>query len=311
MTRSKRLYRLVSLTLIIGALVLAACQPEEPVSIREIVVTPNTAPTNGKIVLSATVNNAAKFEWWASEGIIEEPTQASTRYTAPTNPATVTIRLTVWSSTGSSTTQSTILAVIGPSPTPIPTATPPPPTATITPVPPTPLPATATPIAVLPLEELFPQAAAEGQVDAFLNPPGTLGHEFTEAEDCRHTAPFGLRLTFSFEGVGNGGWLVKWARTQESHFDASRYTEIAFSVKGDAPNGFQVGVKDTQEHEVKVELAQLMVLSESEWREIAIPLDRFATPEFKVDMANVRNINFGFNRDHGGGSICIDDIAFR
>jgi hypothetical protein len=52
---------------------------------------------------------------------------------------------------------------------------------------------------------------------------------------------------------------------------------------------------------------------------VVIPLSKFVTvdpqgdPENtpNVDIANVQNVNFGFNQSHGSGEICIDDIAFR
>ena len=145
----------------------------------------------------------------------------------------------------------------------------------------------------------------------FVNQPGSLENEFTEDEACRNSGQYGLRLTFDFSGNGNGGWGVSWDKAPDRHFDVSQFTELTFSVKGDAPNGFQVGVKDTSENEVKVEVTNYVVVSQSQWRPIVIPLSGFANGEPNVDLANVRNVNFGFNQNHDSGNVCIDEIAFR
>jgi hypothetical protein len=76
-----------------------------------------------------------------------------------------------------------------------------------------------------------------------------------------------------------------------------------------------VGIKDISENnvekEVKVEASDHVVVDEDQWRPVVIPLSKFADAQGPVNMASVRNINFGFNQAHGSGNICIDDIAFK
>ncbi len=200
-----------------------------------------------------------------------------------------------------------ILAIVWPSvaemlrPTQTPTFTPtltasPSPTSTPTPSP-TPCPGGV-------LCEIFPQVG-DGEAFVFINPPGSLTDQLVE--DCRYSGRYGLRLTYAFSEAGNGGWGVHWHKAPLRHFNASRFSAIEFWVRGAAGDEtFQIGLKDTDETEVKVESKPLVVLSPSEWVKVRVDLGKFAG----VNTASIRNVNFGFNRDHGTGSICIDDIAF-
>lgn len=308
--------------LILVAIVLASCgrEPGSPPQIGAIKIVPNTISVGATVVLSANTQGATKYEWTASRGTITNPNAVSTEYNAPDTPGPVTITLTVQGSDGTSTTKNESYDVVDTSPTPTPT-TPSPPTPTATSEPP-PLPsATATPPNIAPLVEIFPQAM-DGEVRRYIDSDDSLGSistEYTEDEDCRNSGPYGLRITFDFRNGGYGGWLVHWESSPNRRFDASQFAEITFFVKGTAPQSFQVGIKDISETEVKVEAGPLVVLSQSQFRQVVIPLSKFVTvdpqgdPENtpNVDIANVRNVNFGFNQSHGSGEICIDDIAFR
>lgn len=170
-----------------------------------------------------------------------------------------------------------------PSPTVTPTNTPPPP----------------------PLVEIFPQVDG-GEEFVFINFGGLLTNEFVFAQNCAHSGPYGLRLTFDMKGEGNGGWGVHWDNAPAKHFNASGYTAFTFWVRG-ASGGetFQIGLADTGGKEVKVESKSLVVVS-SDWMMVTVPLDKFKG----VNTTSVKNISFGFNRHHGTGSICVDDIAF-
>ena len=114
---------------------------------------------------------------------------------------------------------------------------------------------------------------------------------------------------FAFIENGNGGWGVEWSQARSRSIDIRPYGSLSFWVKGTAPNGFQIGLKDTGEHEVKVEAKIYVQVSPNAWHEVRVPLSAFANGG--VDLAALRNLNFGFNRDHGAGTICIDDIAFE
>lgn len=162
-----------------------------------------------------------------------------------------------------------------------------------------------------PLLNVFPQAENGTVTDPFINPPGTLEARFTEEADCSHSAPISLQLKYHFTEEGSGGWIVEWARAPEGYFDASQFDMLTFWVKGAAQKGFQIGIKDITDHEVKVESGDYVLVSPAEWRKVSVPLNKFADDQGPVDMSQVLNVNFGFNVNHGSGTICIDDIAFQ
>ncbi|MBK9942851.1 MAG: hypothetical protein IPP13_14665 [Kouleothrix sp.] len=161
-----------------------------------------------------------------------------------------------------------------------------------------------------PLRDLFGQVGG-GTVFVFVNPPGRLDVQFAQTDDCRHTGQYGLRLDYDFTGNGNGGWVVQWARAPGDRLDAAQYNTLSFWVRGTAPNGFQAGLKDTGEHEVKAETRDYVAVSPSEWRKVSVPLSAFADARGPVDLAAIRNVNFGFNAGHGAGSVCVDDLRFE
>jgi hypothetical protein len=158
----------------------------------------------------------------------------------------------------------------------------------------------------LPLVEVFPQAV-NGQKFAFVNGTGTVVDKFVPApQACVHSGPYGLQLTYDVTGSGNGGWGVQWVSSTAGHFDASGFTAFNFWIKG--TNGgetFQVGLKDTTGKEVKVESIDSVVVT-SDWVLISFPLRLFNG----VNTALIENVNFGFNKNHGSGSFCLDDISF-
>ena len=113
------------------------------------------------------------------------------------------------------------------------------------------------------------------------------------------------------EGAGNGGWGVQWSSSPVGHFDASAFNALTFWVKG-ASGGeiFQIGMKDTTGNngngtEAKLGSKDYLVVTQN-WSQIILSFDEFKG----VNIASLENINLGFNKDHGSGSICIDDMAF-
>ena len=131
---------------------------------------------------------------------------------------------------------------------------------------------------------------------------------FVDTANCLHSGQYGLKLTYAMTGLGNGGWGVRWDQSPEGHFDASDFSFFEFWVKG-ASGGetFQIGLKDTNEIEVKVESTDLTVVSASEWRKVVVGLSKFSG----VNTAIVENVNFGFNANHDQGTLCMDDMAFK
>jgi hypothetical protein len=165
-------------------------------------------------------------------------------------------------------------------------------------------------IDVWPLADVFAQVGS-GQDFTFINLPGALTAQFVEDQACSHSGQAGLQINFGFTEAGNGGWGVHWNNAPGGHFDASRFATLTFWVKGMAPNGFHIGLKDTTEHEVKVEAKDYVIVNHAVWKQIAVSLSKFADARGPVNTASVRNVNVGFNRDHAAGSICIDEIAFQ
>lgn len=164
---------------------------------------------------------------------------------------------------------------------------------------------TSTPLPIPPLLEIFSQVDS-GQEFAFTNFGGSLTHKFVADKNCTHSGSYGLRLTYNMKGAGNGGWGVHWDDAPDKHFNASEFSAFTFWVRG-ASGGetFQIGFKDTSGKEAKVETTSLVVVT-SDWKMVKIQLSEFKD----LNTASIRNISFGFNKDHGVGSICIDDIAF-
>ena len=163
---------------------------------------------------------------------------------------------------------------------------------------------------ISPLQDIFAQGL-DGEDWSWSDAPGSLTTQFVEDKDCYRSGRYGLRLVYSFTDNGNGGWGVHWANTSTKHFTATQFTAFTFAVRGTAPNGFQIGLKDTTGFEVKLEANGFVGTSASEWKTVTIPLNRFAHQGKQVKIASVENINFGFHKGHGSGNICIDEIAFQ
>jgi len=143
-----------------------------------------------------------------------------------------------------------------------------------------------------------------------MNRGGELTYRYVESEGCRHSGAYGLQLTYAMSGEGNGGWGVHWDNTPTQNFDASGFSALIFWVKGTSGGEtFQIGLKDTNERESKVESGPLVIVSASEWRQVNVSLSQFR--DKGVNIASLRNVNLGFNSNHGSGTICIDDIAFE
>lgn len=159
-----------------------------------------------------------------------------------------------------------------------------------------------------PLDEVYLNDDG-GQEFDFLNPPGSLAHSYSA--ECRRNNTAGLHVAYSFTAGGNGGWGVHWDHAPYRHFDATPFGALGMWVKGSAPNGFHIGLKDTTGHEVKAEARDYLAVSASEWRKLSVPLGAFADANGPVEPAFVQNINVGFNASHGLGDICIADVAFE
>ncbi|MFH1906485.1 MAG: carbohydrate binding domain-containing protein [Chloroflexota bacterium] len=183
--------------------------------------------------------------------------------------------------------------------TPSPTITP---TLTITPTPSqtptnTPLPR--------PLVEIFPKAEY-GKDFTYINFGGVLSPMYVTTNNCVHSGVYGIQLVYNMKGSGNGGWGVLWVDAPSGHFNAYGFPYLAFWIKGTSGGEkFQVGIKDTSGNEYKIESTTFIVVTK-DWIMATVRLSEFKS----VNISSIANVNFGFNKNHGMGSICIDDIDF-
>ncbi len=185
-------------------------------------------------------------------------------------------------------------------PTSEPTETALPPTATD--IPPT---ATETPLP-LPLEEVFPQVGA-GHGFTFVNNPATFTGTIVRDDACVHSGIYGLQLVYDINNSGSAGWGVQWDDAPEGTVNLSEYSTLVFWVKGGTGSErFQIGIKDSLKREPKIESTDLIVLSR-EWQQVRVPLNRFVD----ANLGLINNINFGFNKNHSNGVLCIDDISLE
>jgi hypothetical protein len=139
----------------------------------------------------------------------------------------------------------------------------------------------------------------KGEFWTWENAPGTLTTDFTE--NCANTSFHGMSIVYDFSAQGNGGVGVQWGQLQGG-FDASGFTTLSFWVRGAVGNEkFEVGLKDKNGTETKIQFA-----ADSVGRNTLIGLNKFSS----VNLSSLENLNFSFNKTHGSGSICIDDIVF-
>ena len=297
---------LVSLVLVCG--LLGACSPPPPPVVGEIDVQPSTTIFVGGMATLTTKASGTdlQFRWTTARGNLSSSTTSSVIYTAPASPGPDTATIEVTGKGGSTVRSITFEVIVPPTPTPTPTPTLfPTDTPTLAPTA-TP---TLTPTPVRILAEIFPQVGY-GEDFVFMNKGGELNYQYSEEEGCRHSGKFGLQLTYAMSGEGNGGWGVQWDNAPTGDFDASGFSALVLWVIG-AYGGetFQIGLKDADGREFKVESKPLVLVSRSKWQMVRVELSQFR--ENGVNVASLRNLNFGFNRNHGSGMICIDDIAFE
>jgi hypothetical protein len=160
--------------------------------------------------------------------------------------------------------------------------------------------------------ELFAPVAQHqvegGDSFVFVNQPADMTDEFTA--DCKHSGKYGLQITYEVTGAkGNAGWGVQWDQSTTGIFDASSFTNLTLWVQGvEGREKFQIGMKDKNGTEQKVESTKIGVVETGEWTKMTIPLKKYFN---KVKTSEVVNLNFGFNINHRNGTICIDDVAFE
>lgn len=249
----------------------------------------------------SNATTASSLEWYASAGQLTPAQGPTVTYTAPQNYSGLVI-ISVIAKKGNAEEKGEMTCEII-APTPTPTSTP---TATMTPSPTlTPLP-TATLTPPPPMLELFFQSTGAKEF-IYKNNGGELTALVLPSPNCIHSGIYGMQISYDMKGNGNGGWGVHWDEAPGKHFDASQYSALTFWVKG-ASGGetFQIGIRDTNKVEYKLESVAVVVVTQN-WSRVSAPFTSFVG----VNVSSIANINLGFNSNHRSGSICIDDFAFE
>lgn len=157
--------------------------------------------------------------------------------------------------------------------------------------------------------ELMPLSQiAGGKPFNFIGTAGNLSTTFTP--ECAYSGNLGLKFQYSFLEGGYGGWGIHWRTTPNHAINISRFRTITFMVRSlSEKGGFQVGLKDANGIENKVELSDLLPeeIIRTNWRQVIVPLEYFDA----VNTQSIDNVNFGFNSAHADGEICIDDLVFQ
>jgi hypothetical protein len=163
-----------------------------------------------------------------------------------------------------------------------------------------------------PLNSVFIQTKQAGGNDfRFLSKTARLDADFPDDPDChRPERAVGLRLRWDMSRDESGGWGVAWdhRNSPSGDFNASEFKRLSFWVKGgEGGEIFEIGLKDTAKTEKKVQSEQVGSVAADRWMELVVPLADFKG----VDKTSIENVNFGFNQQHGSGTVCIDEIAFE
>ncbi len=157
--------------------------------------------------------------------------------------------------------------------------------------------------------DVFAQASSNTEFTSFENQPGSFTYDV--GSDCKRSGKYGLKLDYDFaKQSGSGGWIIDWSNSSDGVFDGSAFKTLNFYAKGEEGNEtFEIGLLDsstTPGEEPKIVSKGKYPVS-TEWTQITIPLTKFKG----VKLNSLKNLNFGFNKAEGTGSICVDDIAFE
>jgi hypothetical protein len=296
---------MVALT--VFAVLLSGCQPMATLTATPLlpdvalVINPDITDVLAGDIVALTAETSGRdlrFKWSASRGKLSAFDAPAVLYTAPDTEGVDTVTVEVSSANGTTVKHVSFNIISPPTRTPVPTE----------------IPATTSSFA-LPVLELFPQASS-GKDFYWANPSGNeVTYQYEESEECRHSGMYGLRLTYTMsdDTMGDdrdGGWGVHWANAPSRSFDASEFSTFTFWVKGMASGEtFQIGFKDTNLKEIKVDSTRFAVVTTTGWSVVNVPLSEFR--DKGVDIASLENVSIGFNSAHGSGQICIDDIAFQ
>lgn len=174
---------------------------------------------------------------------------------------------------------------------------------------------TSSPVSLL--SELFPQISG-GKQFMWSDPNSAIKAGFDSAcarPNWRNAfgllgVESGLRLQYGLAPDSrSGGWGIHWASTPTQHFDASEFEAFTVWVRGTGGDeSFEVGLKDTQGAEVKIE-SKDRVAADALKRgvEIVIPLRDFKG----VNLRSLNNVSVSFNESHGSGSLCFNNLGFE
>ncbi|MGL5796508.1 MAG: hypothetical protein ACRC06_19305, partial [Waterburya sp.] len=115
----------------------------------------------------------------------------------------------------------------------------------------------------------------------------------SDDKDCGVSNSPVLKLEYEFhENQAHSGWSVGW----HYKLDISKFSTLSFRVKS---------VSGNEKFEVGMETFKVEVVASSDWQEKRISLREFGD---EITTNGTQNINFGFLRENGSGTICIDKI---
>jgi hypothetical protein len=284
-----------AIAIVLLAVVLGGCNNQTPPATltppeANLILNPNISDVLAGQTVALSVEasgQSLQFKWSVSRGNLSASDTPTVIYTAPSTSGVDTVAVEISSASGTITKSVSFNVTVPVTDTVEPTSIP-----TNTPLPP-------------PLEEIFPLIDGGGDF-VFINNGGVLTPKIIPTQNCIHSGVYGLQLTYEMKDQGNGGWGINWDKSPSKHFDASGFNALTFWVKG-ATGGetFQIGLKDTSGKEAKKESVNLVVVS-SDWMNATALFSDFEG----VNVASLQNVNFGFNKNHGSGSICVDDMAF-
>ncbi|MBK9952040.1 MAG: hypothetical protein IPP10_11105 [Candidatus Competibacteraceae bacterium] len=174
---------------------------------------------------------------------------------------------------------------------------------------------TSSPVSLL--AELFPQISG-GKQFMWSDPNSALKAGFDSAcarPNLRNAFGLlavgsGLRLQYGLTpNLQSGGWGVHWASTPTKHFDASEFEAFSVWVRGGSGDeSFEIGLKDTQGVEVKIESKDRVAADAlKSGVEIVIPLSEFKG----VNVRSLNNVSISFNEAHGSGGLCFNNLKFE
>jgi len=155
--------------------------------------------------------------------------------------------------------------------------------------------------------DLMPQAEGATTVANATDPEARFTANERSAE-CARSGGYGLLVDgYDFREEQYGYWGIRWEDSPSDSFSVSEFRGLSMWVKGhsDANEQFLIQLTTRQGRNVNVYSEYYVEVSDTEWRQIAIPLTAFAS-----NIDSITGLTLVFDQSAGRGSVCIDDISF-